>query len=285
MQLLIVDDEKLIRNGLMSLEWDKIGICEVISAINGVEAKEILISKKIDIVISDIRMPGLSGLEISKFISEAGMETEIILLSGFSDFNYAKEAIRSNVFDYLLKPIRTDELMITVQRAIEKLKIKNKKNCALKHYESEQNDVDIINKVLFSFRNVNPVVMDILVKMSKEFDTDITLNSIAEEKHFTSIYLSRLIKRETGYSFVDILLAIRLLNVVEIMNEKEKISSVCGKCGFKDQRHFSQVFKKIYECTPSEYKKQEYKVNFETVLDLLECIVSKKRLRVDGFYE
>lgn len=75
MRLLIADDEKNIRNGLLSLPWNTIGIQKVYQAENGLEALKILEEKQIDIVISDIKMPGLSGLELAEFVQKNSLDT------------------------------------------------------------------------------------------------------------------------------------------------------------------------------------------------------------------
>lgn len=108
MTLLIADDELLIRSGLLSLDWKSIGITEVYSVSNGTEARELLLSTDVDIVIFDIRMPGMTGLELAAMIKEHSMDTAVVLLTGFSEFEYARQALQSNVYEYLLKPIQSE---------------------------------------------------------------------------------------------------------------------------------------------------------------------------------
>ena len=76
MNLLIADDEAVIRRGLLSLDWKSIGITDVYSVANGVEAKELLLSTSIDLVIFDIRMPGFSGLELAQMVKERSMDVD-----------------------------------------------------------------------------------------------------------------------------------------------------------------------------------------------------------------
>ena len=110
MKLLIADDEQKIRVGMASLDWDSIGITEVSLAVNGVEAKKLLEQEPFDIMICDIKMPGLTGLELAAYVQEHTLDTSVILLSGFSDFEYARTAIKIGVEDFLLKPIDSEEL-------------------------------------------------------------------------------------------------------------------------------------------------------------------------------
>lgn len=111
MKLLIVDDELQICYGLKDgIEWDKLGIAAVFTASNGLEALDICRNEKPELIITDIRMPGISGIELGKQVLELYAPVRIIVLSGYSEFSYAQEAIKIGVSDYLLKPIDTDEL-------------------------------------------------------------------------------------------------------------------------------------------------------------------------------
>ena len=86
MKMLIADDESIIRKGLLSLDWNSIGIEEVFAAGNGEEARKVLLEENIDIGIFDIRMPGMSGLELAEMIQEQEMDTIVVLLTVFSEF-------------------------------------------------------------------------------------------------------------------------------------------------------------------------------------------------------
>ena len=86
MQLLIADDEYIIREGLKSLDWASIGISSVLSAGTGIEAQRILNENSIDIAILDIRMPGMSGLELANYIQLSKKQTMVILLTGYAEF-------------------------------------------------------------------------------------------------------------------------------------------------------------------------------------------------------
>ncbi|MDQ0871846.1 two-component system response regulator YesN [Paenibacillus sp. V4I3] len=121
-QLLIVDDEAHVVDRLQStIDWASIGIEQVFKAYSGKEALELLEQMSIDIVITDIQMPGISGLQLIAEINRRWAKTKCILLSGYSDFNYAKEAILQGSEDYLLKPVTEQALLATVSRVMEKL--------------------------------------------------------------------------------------------------------------------------------------------------------------------
>ncbi|MFP4979394.1 response regulator [Paenibacillus sp. CN-4] len=114
MKLLIVDDEKNIRYGLQTMiEREYPGVYSISTAGNGQEALEGFLEERADLIITDIRMPVMDGIQLIEQIAahrNGGTGPEVIILSGYDDFEYAKSAIRYRVKDYLLKPIRRDEL-------------------------------------------------------------------------------------------------------------------------------------------------------------------------------
>ncbi|WP_248926709.1 response regulator transcription factor [Paenibacillus hamazuiensis] len=121
-QLLIVDDEAHVVERLATLvPWEQTGITGVHKAFSAYEALEVLASQPIDLVLTDIRMPGMSGLELAGRIRSGWPKTKCILLSGHAEFEYAKEAIAQGTADYLLKPVTDSELLGTVSRVLREL--------------------------------------------------------------------------------------------------------------------------------------------------------------------
>ena len=119
-KVLLVDDEPFIRQGMrMIIDWESYGYEIAAEAENGIQALEILDSEEIDLAFVDMKMPGMSGLELIKTAQEKGMELYFVVLTGYADFSYAREALRLAVEDYLLKPIQKEELTDILERVKE----------------------------------------------------------------------------------------------------------------------------------------------------------------------
>ncbi|MFC5650482.1 response regulator [Paenibacillus solisilvae] len=116
-RLLIVDDEPVICQGLrQTIPWDKIGVGVAGEAYDGAEALQFVSAQPVDLVLTDINMVGMDGLELAKELKERWPQIRIIIVSGYDDFEYARRALRLGIEDYLLKPVNIEELMAMVLR-------------------------------------------------------------------------------------------------------------------------------------------------------------------------
>ena len=123
-RLLIVDDEPRIRRGLLkSIPWNSIGFTEVREAQNGREALEIAEEMHPHLLIADIRMPDIDGLQLIGLMRDKKIHSQVIIISGYSDFTYAQQAIRYGVSDYILKPINETDLYERILNVMQKLEI------------------------------------------------------------------------------------------------------------------------------------------------------------------
>ena len=127
-RVLIVDDEPWVAYGIKALiDWESLGYTVIGEAYNGLTALETIMEKKPEVVISDIRMPGLNGIELLESKStRSSLETKVILISGYAEFEYAQKALRLGAFDYLLKQVDKDKLTDTLLRLKTELAEKQK---------------------------------------------------------------------------------------------------------------------------------------------------------------
>ena len=131
-KILIVDDEKMIRMGMKNaIDWMKIGIDEVFTAASGNEALEILKKEEPQIMVTDIQMTEMTGLELIKAAREVVPELRVIVLTGFDNFEYARQSLRLQVQDFFLKPIDEDDLSDAIEKQLKEIK-------KLKDEEKEQ---------------------------------------------------------------------------------------------------------------------------------------------------
>lgn len=128
--VLIVDDEKIEREGLKYLLSREEGERTVFEAANGKQALQVLRSEDIQLLLTDIKMPHMTGLELSKKAKEENPNLQIIIFSGFSDFTFAQEAIRYGVTEYILKPVNPDDFHKVLERAESEISKRRKKKAA-----------------------------------------------------------------------------------------------------------------------------------------------------------
>lgn len=123
MNVLIVDDEVFtVRAIQTTLDWESFGIDRTFSAYNAAKAREIIREESIDLMICDIEMPKEDGLSLVSWIRENGFSMEVIFLTCHSEFEYARKALKLQVFDYVVKPVDFDEMGKTVAKAVEKIR-------------------------------------------------------------------------------------------------------------------------------------------------------------------
>ena len=123
LKMIIIEDEKLEREGLVEFfDWNSMDVEIVGTASDGIEGMELAEKIKPDIIITDIKMPGMNGLDMSKKIKEILPKTKIIILTGYGDFKFAKQAIGISVSAYILKPIEEEELINTIKTIVSECK-------------------------------------------------------------------------------------------------------------------------------------------------------------------
>ena len=259
-RIVIADDERMIREGLAAISWKENGI-EVVGIVkNGIEAQELIDSTEFDVLLTDIRMPGISGLELAENLRKANPGAKTILLSGYGEFEYARKAIGLGVFGYILKPSGPKEIIEIVLNACRKNEEEREKSSSIRDLREKISDYEEgigVEKVL---EEKQTDIKDILSYIYHHYDQNLSLSMLAEEFHFSSIYLSSYIKRYTGHTFLEILTSVRMYHAAQLLRETRMKNREIGmRVGIPDERYFGQVFKKTYGITPYEYRKNSSK--------------------------
>lgn len=239
MKIVIVDDEPKIRNGLSKLLSSRPGF-EIIGVFeNAMEALEQLSVSYADVIITDIKMPEINGLDLINRIREKDENTKIIILSGYSDFSFAQRAIELGVTRYLTKPTNAREL-IGILEEIEK-------NIQKPRSEEKQ-----------EMKVTNLFVQKAMDYISMNYSQKLTLTKISEQLCITPNYLSELLKKHTGQNVSEYIIDYRLEKACQFLkNPQLRIGEVSEKVGINDVRYFSSMFKKKYNLTPTEYRNKQ----------------------------
>ena len=241
MKIMIVDDEPKIRRGMKTLLEEQDGF-EVIGIYdNAMSSLSDLAEKQPNVLITDIKMPEYSGLDLIEKIREKDKNLYIIILSGYGSFKYAQRAIRSGVYRYLTKPTNPREL-ISVLREIE-LKIEGINRTVSKSEENESVEVG------------NLLIRKALDYIELHYAEKIGLKTLSDALYISPNYFSDLFRRHMKVKFSDFLIEYRLKKACILLKKPEyKVSEISEMVGFRDSTYFSTVFKKTYNLTPLEYK-------------------------------
>lgn len=247
-RVLIVDDEKYVRMGIKSeTDWALIG-CEVVGeAANGIEGLEAAETLRPDLVISDIRMPKMDGIEMAEKIIERCPGTKVIFLTAYNEFEYARQAIRIGVSDYLLKPFQDGELEGSIQRLLHL-----HPNAPASNAELEEQLIPLKTKEEVSNRYVQTAIEYI---ENNYVDSGFSITKLAESMSVSEGHISRLFKSETDQSINNYLTRYRIKKAMDYLKDVQvKVYEVAEKVGYSDIAYFSNTFKKLVGKTPSDYQ-------------------------------
>jgi len=246
--VVFVEDEKIVRDEIVSsIRWKLLGLVLLGTAGDGLEGEKLIKELEPDIVLTDIRLPGLDGLAM---LSRCPVNHAIIL-SGHSDFNYMKQAIRLGVFDYLLKPVDDEELEETLSKLVKKIEEEDR------DFEQMKQDKKASAAELITLpRNVNNHVIDNTIAfIAENYSSPVGLQEAAAYLELSESHLSRLFKEVTGLNFLQYLNAWRINKSVELMKDpKRNIGEIATNCGFPTPGYFAKIFKRFTGLTPTQYR-------------------------------
>lgn len=238
-RLVIVEDEDKIRGGLVNLfPWESIGYNVVGDFCNGKEAFDYLEAHSADVVLTDVCMPLMNGIELAKKIEENGMSITVVFLSAYRDFDYLHNAMLHGAQDYLVKPIKYDELVACFTRV---------KNKLAQQAPPTEDDTSYYQQIV---RNVRQYAQENLCEA--------TLEKAAARVNMSPSYLSRLFREQTGINFSDALVEMRMHKAAKLLKEIDyKLYEISEIVGYSSPKNFSRAFKHFYNVTPREYRNRE----------------------------
>lgn len=250
-RLMVVDDEDIVRRSLIkNIRWADYNFEVVADAASVKEALEKIEIYKPDLLITDIKMPEISGLELIKACKDRAPKLVTIILSAYDDFSYAQYALYYGVSGYLLKPIEKqalDELMHKVLREIRNAEMQT---ClVIESYKSSTDEnEDIVGRA-------KEYIM-------KHFDSKLTLEIVAKSCYTNPTYLSNVFKSKMGCNFVDYVNSLKIEKAKQMLQySKYKVKDIAIKIGYEDYTYFCKVFKKNTGETPLQYRCKHQGVN------------------------
>lgn len=254
-KVVIVEDENIIRKGLVySIDWAELNCSVVGEGRNGEEGIEAIRANIPDIVIADINMPIIDGLEMIMQTCDQ-YNYAAIILSGYSDFQYAQRAIHCGVLGYLLKPLNKAELKEAVLRAQKECEIRNVFIDNLKS-KQEWKQLDLF-KENYSQGTEDSIVRQMLEFVYMNYQNRVVMQDVVNKLNYSETFLNNRFKEAVGTTYIEYLNRYRIQRALEMLKEgKDSIQEVGWKCGIGEYKYFGTVFKKYIGCSPKEYLKR-----------------------------
>ncbi len=237
---LIVDDEEPVRIAIKKLlDAERFHIEKIYEAENGRDALEKMEEIQPDLIFADIRMPIMDGMTFLTKAVEIAPSAVCLIITGFDEFSYAQNAIRLGVSDYLLKPIKEEELNGSVETGLKR----------------------IYPTIDFSSSAADTPSADIAIQMihdtiDSKFSEDISVTDFAAKFFFSKEYLNKLFKQKYKCSIYEYLLSVRMKEAARLLvNPDIKIADAAKHCGYADTNYFSKAVHNYYGKRPSEFRK------------------------------
>ena len=239
LRVVLVDDEIIIREGFKRLfDWHAHD-CEVVGeAADGMEALAQIDALQPDLVIMDINIPIMSGLKVIQLTRVKHPDIAFIIVSGYDDFSYCRQALRMQITDYLLKPVNYEEFGSCIDGLKISLFERNHRSDGESGAQEE--------------RTITGITRYVQEHMSE----DVSLSVLAETFHLNPQYISQLFKSEIGVGFLAYLTGIRMERAKKLLlTSNLPVAEIAEQAGYGDYRVFTKVFKKNEGVTPSQYRR------------------------------
>lgn len=236
----LVDDEYFVAKSLESrLDWESLGFRILGTAGSGAEAESLCARVRPELVFTDIRMPGMDGLELIRRLKARFPEMLFIVISGYAEFQYAKEALNLGAIGFCTKPFDDDELLAVLERARGRLDARAA-DAAPPEEPSFQGPAGEICTFLHEHYG----------------DPGLSAQSVADKFGFSPNYLSQMFKKATGENLIGYLTKLRIRRACDLLKKSAlPVGEIGQRVGYPDYFYFAKVFKKSVGVTPTEYRK------------------------------
>lgn len=240
----IIDDNKPLADRIANtIPWHEMGCTVVLLAYDGLVGKKGIAQHLPDLIIIDVRMPNMNGLETIELTRSLVPHSKVIFISAYDEFEYAYKAIKLKAFDYLIKPFSQTELLGAVEKAVKELKASQKQPAK----ETEEDDGP----------EHSGVVSRVLSYLDRHISEKLTLDDLAGLFGLSPNHLGRLIRQETGKRFIELVAELRIEKAKVLLTGSEfKVGEIGEMVGYKNYLTFYKAFCRMEGVPPTEYARQ-----------------------------
>lgn len=246
---MIVEDEVFIRESVKELiHWEEMGFELVAEAGDGEEALELIKQDPPDLVITDIMMPGMDGIELLKETRNAGIDSKFVMLTCMGEFEYVRQAMEYGASNYILKlSMSVNDLRETLGKINKELMLSKRPPHSGQAAAAAPADRRISH----------PELNKIVKYIEQNYDKDITVKSLARYVMMGENYISALFKKKMGKSLIRYLHEIRVQHAMRCLAETDlTVHEIGMKVGFVNDNYFIKIFKRITGTTPNQYRQR-----------------------------
>ncbi len=242
LKVLIVEDEEMIRKGIvLTVDWAALDCVVVGEAANGVQGLEAARRLEPSLIITDLKMPQMDGIEMLKALRAEGCKAYVIILTAYDHFSYAQSALRLGAVDYLLKPFHDGDLENAITRLQQRMQSGGEQAAPIGATRKGDKSKYVLEAMDYISKHYN--------------DPDISVGSVAESLNISEGYLSHTFKKETDYTLLNYITRYRIHKAMELLKDcRVKVYEVAEQVGYRDIAYFSATFKKYTGISPSEYQ-------------------------------
>lgn len=234
-----VDDEPLVLESFMSKPiFLECGFVNIGHCTNPLEAVKAITETQPDIVFTDLRMPGLNGVEMMEKLKKGGFGGEFVIISAYAEFYEARKFYNMSGFDYLIKPVSEQDLQTLLEKLGHKLTSTKKKTNP-------------------STETISPELNKITAYLRKNLAEKHTLTSIGKKFYIYPTSISKLFSLHLETTFTAYLKNIRMEAAALLLKTSTKpVKEIASLCGYKDYFYFCNMFRDVNKCTPAAYRKE-----------------------------
>lgn len=246
LKVLVVEDEEMIRRGIvLAVDWAALDCVVAGEASNGLEALEAVERLNPSLIITDLKMPHMDGIEMLRRLRERGNNVYVMILTAYDSFTYAQSALRLGAVDFLLKPFHDGDL----ERAVTALR--RRMEPAAEGGETAELPLPELRK-----GDKSKYVLEAMDYIGLHYaEPNIGIGAIAQHLGLSEGYLSHTFKKETDYTLLNYLTRYRIHKAMELLRDcRVKVYEVAEQVGYRDITYFSATFKKLVGMSPSEYQ-------------------------------